>query len=259
MHASLLAIAQQKIKVPIRKSLQFGWEEFLQDPWRYILFTSIGAIINLILFQIHIVGPFALLVLGIPLQMGIAIYYYHKAHLNENGFKHFFEGFSKTWQLLLFFGFVILTLLLLLIPLFAAVTIAEASKDAIMGATSDALGWPTKVVIALYTPVIVFFSISIILSPYFIYFFELSAKDSFRISFYFFKRNWIYFLGFYLIIYLIGLLGAVTVVGLVVTTPVISLAVFHQFFAITQFDVSLDKRYQQANVQRVDVFEDTAE
>jgi hypothetical protein len=109
MQAHLLAIAQQKIKVPIRKSLQFGWEEFLKDPWMYILYTSIGAAANLIIFQIPIVGPFALLVIGIPLQLGIAIYYYHKAHLNENNFLHFFEGFSKTIQLLVFFGIVILT------------------------------------------------------------------------------------------------------------------------------------------------------
>ena len=54
MESHLLAIASEKTMTPIKKSLQFGWEEFLKDPWMYILYTAIGAVANLVIYKIQL-------------------------------------------------------------------------------------------------------------------------------------------------------------------------------------------------------------
>ena len=238
MESHLLAIASEKTMTPIKKSLQFGWEEFLKDPWMYILYTAIGAVANLVIYKIPVIGPFILVVLGLPLQLGIAIYYYQKNNFQDDHFKHFFDGFSHTRELLKFFLIIIGFTLLLMIPLFIIVVITEVSIDiASGGATSSQLSWVTNMVILLYTPFILFATICIILAPYFIYFFKLKAMDSIKMSYRFVKPRWWSYFRFYIVIFLIGILGALTIIGMLITTPIISLAMMHQFFTVTKMKV----------------------
>jgi hypothetical protein len=240
MQANLLALASKKTIIPIKKCLQFGWETFLKDPWLYVLFTVIGMAANLLIVQIPIVGPFVLFAIGVPLQLGIASFWYFKNQHQSTAFKHFFDAFYTLKELIIFLLLVLSCLLVLLIPLFITVVLAEVGKDMATGAaTTDATSWPTTIAILLYSPVILFFSISIVWAPYFIYFYKMSAWQSIKMSYAFIKPRWFSYLLFYLVIVGISIIGAITFVGLLITTPIISLAVFYQFFQLTKLPIQV--------------------
>jgi hypothetical protein len=242
MNSQLIAAAAQNKEVPIQQNLRFGWEEFLKDPWKYILFTAIGIVINVSLFYIPFVGKFVLVVIGLPLQLGIAIYYYHKTKFNDDHFKHFFDGFSYTIELLKFFLYAIIGLLIAMIPLFISVVLLEVAKDTATGTETHFEGSTlSKVLTILYSPIILFLGISILFAPYFIYFQKISAWDSFKTSYQFVKQRWLAYFGFYLIILAISALSAVSVIGLLITTPIVSLAMMHEFFRITQMQQDLQQ------------------
>jgi hypothetical protein len=267
MESHLLAIASEKTMTPIKKSLQFGWEEFLKDPWMYILYSAIAAGLNFSIYFLfdflghHLFGECLLIILGLPLQLGIAIYYYKKNNINENHFKHFFDGFFKTFELLKFFIIVIIGILLLMIPLFFTVVIAEVGKDIVNGVGSNGkLSWLTEIAVILYTPIIIFIAICIMLSPYFIYFFKLKALESIKMSYRFVKPRWWSYLRFYLTLFFLGIIGqllimsfcsllfylipsivkiliAVSILGMIIISIIISLAMMHQFFTVTKMKV----------------------
>jgi hypothetical protein len=195
------------------------------------------------------------------LQLGIAIYYYKKNNINENHFKHFFDGFFKTFELLKFFIIVIIGILLLMIPLFFTVVIAEVGKDIVNGVGSNGkLSWLTEIAVILYTPIIIFIAICIMLSPYFIYFFKLKALESIKMSYRFVKPRWWSYLRFYLTLFFLGIIGqllimsfcsllfylipsivkiliAVSILGMIIISIIISLAMMHQFFTVTKMKV----------------------
>ena len=267
MESHLLAIASEKTMTPIKKSLQFGWEEFLKDPWIYIIYSVIAAALNFSIYFLfdfvgyHLIGKCLLIILGLPLQLGIAIYYYKKNNINENHFKHFFDGFVKTFELLKFFLIVIVGLLLLMIPLFFTVVFAEVGKDIVDGVGSNGkLSWMTEIAVILYTPIIIFIAICIMLSPYFIYFFKLKALESIKMSYRFVKPRWWSYLRFYLTLFFLGIIGqllimsfcslvfylipsfvklliAVSILGMIIISIIISLAMMHQFFTVTKMKV----------------------
>jgi hypothetical protein len=61
--------------------------------------------------------------------------------------------------------------------------------------------------------------------------------DSIKMSYRFVKPRWWSYFRFYIVIFLIGILGALTIIGMLITTPIISLAMMHQFFTVTKMKV----------------------
>ncbi len=234
MDNQLLAAAATPNYVPTKSSLRFAWEEFLKDPWMYIAFTVLGMVINVIAYQIPVIKGFLLLGVGLPLGLGIASYYFKKMH-KEQGFVHFFDGFSQMKQLLLLLAYIMLGFLVLMIPLFIMVVLLEVSKDVVTNTNDvgETFTWPTKIAVALYTPIVFFLSISIVFAPYFIFFFKQKAWDAIILSYKFTRPRWFSFFIFYAILFLLSLLSALPVLGLLITTPIISLAIFHQFYSLT--------------------------
>jgi hypothetical protein len=234
MDNQLLAAAATPNYVPTKSSLRFAWEEFLKDPWMYIAFTILGMIINVIAYQIPVIKGFILLGLGLPLGLGIASYYFKKMQ-QEAGFVHFFDGFNQMKELLLLLVYILLGFLLMMIPLFIMVVLLEVGKDVVTNTanTTETFTWPTKIAVALYTPIVFFLSISIVFAPYFIFFFKQKAWDAIVLSYKFTRPRWFSFFVFYAILFLVSLLSALPVLGLLVSTPMISLAIFHQFYSLT--------------------------
>jgi hypothetical protein len=264
MQVNLLELASRKKIITIKKSLQFGWETFLKNPWFYVLYTGIGMLVNLLIAYIPIIGPFILFAIGLPLQLGIASFWYFKNQHRDASFKHFFDVFFTTKNLIIFLLIVCAFLLAIMIPLFVVTVAGEVTNDiATGGTTSKTLSWPTTVAVILYTPIILFFTISIVWAPYFIYFYQMTAWQSIKMSYAFIKPRWFSYLLFYLVIVGISMLGAISglilslygsfdifgfnlqnilsVIGLLITTPIISLAVFYQFFQLTELPVHIAK------------------
>lgn len=238
MDSQLLAQAKTPFTISIKKSLRFGWEAFLQDPWMYILFTLIGICINLIIYQIPVISSFVMVIIGLPLQLGIAIYYYKKNEQGQASYKDFFDGFKRTKSLLKFFLIVITGTIIALIPLFITVVLVEVNSDIAaginIGTAETEYALITKIIIALYSPVILFLCTSIIFAPYFIYFYKKESWEAIQLSFHFVKPRWFAFFIFYVFIFLIGFLSMLPLfLGLLIATPVTSLATFHLFFNST--------------------------
>jgi hypothetical protein len=234
MQPQLLAESSKHTVISAKKSLLFAWNEFLKDPWAYILYTLAGMAINLLVNLIPGVGKFLLLFVGLPLQLGVAIYFFNKKQNPDAPYKDFFLGFSKIKELCVFLITFLLGFLIALIPLFLMIVFAEMGAESVSGTEESSLGLPSIIVIGLYTPVIFFLSVSMAFAPYFIYFNNETAWDSMKLSYYFTKNRWFAFFVFYFIIILITMLGALPIVGILVTAPVASLAVFHQFYTTTK-------------------------
>jgi uncharacterized membrane protein len=231
MYQYLLATASDKNSFSIKESILAGWEAFLKNYLPYVLFVAIGAAINYICYQIPLVGGFLLLLIGLPMQLGTSIYYHHTLvdEPTENTkWQYFYKGFSKWIDLTTLLIIILVALVMAFIPL--AVFAATLDELKIFKTqVSETEEWSLKIASYLLSPFAFYAIICLALAPYFIYFYEVKAWASIKLSFKFIKNKFWHFTLFYLCVLAINTLAGFTLIGLAITVPVTSIANFEVF------------------------------
>ena len=191
----------------INVSSYFGkaWELVKKNLGLFVGYTLVYFLISVVLALIPFIGSIASLVISPSLMIGYYIVA-DKLHRNEQAtFNNFFDGFSKLGDLFLVYLvyclFIIGGLLLLIIP-------------------------------GIYLAVAYAFALPLV---WFMY--NGSVLDTLKTSRIIVSKQWFSFLGFYILAFLIALLGLICLgAGIVIAIPVISVAQYYLFADIVGVD-----------------------
>ncbi len=231
---------ESKNKYYIKDSLMIGWEEFLKNYLPYILFVAAVALLNLGLAQVPVLGPVLLVIIGLPLQMCI-ILYYHKSLNQEVEYTDLLLGFNWFTPFVKLLLTILLLLVIILIPLFIIITFVEVGAEQINGAVSNTgINLPGKIAIGLYSPIILLFGLCVVLAPFFVCFKGMDAWPALKESLRLIKSRFWYFFSFYIIVLAINIAGGATILGIVITLPVTSIATYIMFNRVVDFDEEIN-------------------
>jgi hypothetical protein len=231
-------ISKSFIKPSFKKAFHFAWDEFRNEPEKYVIFSLISVGIPLLLGGISFIAKFLGVILFIctpPLQTGTSAYYHHKVETGKEEFNFFFNPYFRIIQLCIFqvialIGFIIITL-----PLTTWSVIVSNNSGTELGISE--MGLPIQIFCFITFMAVVYYAICITFTPYFIYYFNLPVKEAIIKSFEIIQPRWFWFFGlflFFILIMLAGFLGAV--VGIFVAIPIIRLISYYVFAEYTGLD-----------------------
>jgi hypothetical protein len=231
-------------KPSFSSAFNFAWQEFRNEPEKYILFSLISVGLPLLLGGIAIIAKFLGLILFIgtpPLQTGTSAYYHHKVETGEKAFNFFFNPYFKIIQLVVFQLIAILGFIIITLPLTTwSVIISNNNGGADIGLSE--MGLPIQIFSFITFMGVVYYAICITFAPYFIYYFNMPVKQALKQSYAIIHPRWLWFFGLFLFFVIIMLAGfACAVVGVLVSIPVIRLISYYVFAQYTGLDAQENK------------------
>jgi uncharacterized membrane protein len=234
----LLQIADQKRDFNAIAAFDKGFRETISDFTNYVGFTVLSLAIQIGVGFLPIINVIIALISGLPLQLAHAHFVNKKLKGEKLVFNSFFDTFQKVVPLLVYNIVLVASSLALLFPLIliAAIFGIEVGSEQ----TLEDLNLSTTQLAAFGISTILFFllfiylAVSIILAPYFVYFYNIPAFDALKLSFKFTHKRWFKFLGFYLLSGLVVLAGFMCfMVGIAVAIPVVRIAYYYLFEQVT--------------------------
>ncbi len=226
-------------KPSFRSAFNFAWQEFRNEPEKYVIFSLISVGLPLLLGSVAIIAKFLGLILFVgtpPLQTGTSAYYHHKAETGRKDFNFFFKPYYKVIQLCIFQLIAIIGFILITLPLMTWRVISTNNNGGVETALSE-MSMPFQVFCFLTFLVVVYYAICITFAPYFIYYFNTPVKEALAKSFNIIHPRWLWFFGLFIFFVLIMLAGfACAVVGIFVAIPVVRLISYYVFAEYTGLD-----------------------
>jgi uncharacterized membrane protein len=239
--SKLIHIAEQKKSFDPIHSLDQGFKECSSDVGNYVGYTVLSGLIQFGIGFIPVINIVAALIIGLPLQLGQAHFWHMKKSGAKPTFNNFFDPFQKVGKLFSYNVILMLCALLLIFPIIIiaaifGITVGDKeSLEALNLGNTGILSF--TIILLLFTAVLVYLSVSIILAPYLIYFYDINATDALKLSFKFTKKQWSQYFKFYLLAGIVFLAGLVCFfVGVLVAIPTIRLAYYHLFAEVTGLD-----------------------
>jgi uncharacterized membrane protein len=223
------------------ESLDNGFKELTKSPLYYILFFIASIVIQLGVGFIPVIGSIIGLVISQPILMGIAWYWHAKilSGKKEESFATFTQPFKVAIPLLNYTLTVVGFSLIIILPIL--LTLGALGYNGTDDLSLKELGLSATEVLAFSGFILatflflIYLSVSIILAPYFVLFYGISAWRSIRLSMRFTKGYWWKYFSFWLLCGLVGIAGMLClVVGLALAIPVIRLAYYDVFSKVTQ-------------------------
>lgn len=215
--------------------LSRGWQILQKNMGNFVAFVLVYLLIQVLFAFIPMIGTIAGIIINPALAVGPFIVADKLAHDRPTTFNDFFKGMDKFGNLLLTYIVQALVIVGACIPGIVLLFMGGISMMSAGGLENVGSMFWIGVLLTLIPAV--YLGVSYSLSNQFVWFYDLGAWEAMEASRKVVGKNWISFLGFFIVLGLIALAGLIALgIGLLFAIPVIWCAIYATFAAITGRD-----------------------
>lgn len=247
-------ILEQQRSFDIGPTLSKGWNIWRSNAGAFIGFGIVVVLISMALVFIPFIGQLANMIVSPALTLGGAIYAY-RCHVGEQReFSNFFDGFSHWKQIVIYAAILFVGMTIFFIPLFAIIGLESGILNMFTDPDNFTMAAPnmstmSKVLLTIIVFTMIYLSICITLTVYFIGFYELSAMDALKYSFRFVRPKWWAVFAFMIVTAFIGMSGVILlVIGAFLTMSII----YPMFYAAFDELTAIEEYYAEESLSQDD-------
>ena len=215
--------------------LSRGWQILQKNMGNFVAFVLVYLLIQALFAFIPIIGAIAGIIVNPALAVGPFIVADKLAHDRPTTFNDFFKGMDKFGNLLLAYILQALVIVGACVPGVVLLFMGGISFMSAEGLESAGSMFWAGVLLTLIPAV--YLGVSYTLSNQFVWFYDLGAWEAMEASRKVVGKNWLSFLGFFIVLGLVALVGLIALgIGLLFAIPLIWCALYAAFAAITGRD-----------------------